>query len=310
MAPLPDLSPLDAASLALAVGAVLGLAGAAVYAFARRGRATGLTPRTALQRAGSYAGLAVVLLVGARTGVPGMALVFGVLATLGLVEWARLFDLPAHHRVAVVVANAVIFWAIAAGGEGAADWLVGGLVLVGATWPVIRADTGRAIRDLGMATVGIVLISVLLVHGVALAQERGDAGIALVLALAVACAFSDVGAFVVGRTFGRTKLAPRLSPAKTREGVAGNVAGAAVGLAPFLPTLVPVFGLPFVLVLVPLVAGGSLWGDLLESAAKREAGVKDAGRWLPGFGGILDRIDSLLVTVALGYWIARLGGAG
>ena len=304
------MSPLDAASLVLIVGALLGLAGASLYAVARRGRTTGLTPRMALQRSGSYAGLAVVLLVAARTGVPGMALLFGVLGTLGLIEWARLFDLPAHHRIATVIANAVIVWAIAVGGVGAADWLVGGVVLVGAIWPVIRADTGRAIRDLGIAAVGMVLISVLLVHGVALVVERGEAGTVLVLALAVACAFSDVGAFVVGRTFGRTKLAARLSPNKTREGVLGNVIGAAVGLAPFLPALVPTLGLPFVTVLVPLVAGGSLWGDLLESAAKREAGAKDAGGWLPGFGGILDRIDSLLVTLALGYWIARLWGAG
>jgi phosphatidate cytidylyltransferase len=306
----PSLSPLDAASLVLVVGAVLGLGGASVYAVARRGRTTGLTSRTALLRGGSYAGLAVVLLLAARTGVPGIALLFGALGTLGVAEWGRLFALPLHHRIAVVGANAVIFWAIAVGGVGAADWLVGGLVLVGAVWPVIRADTGRAIRDLGMAAVGVVLISVLLVHGVALAVERGEAGIALVLALAVSCAFADVGAFVVGRTFGRTKLAPRLSPNKTREGVIGNVVGAAIGLAPFLPAIVPTFGVPFAVALVPLVAGGSLWGDLLESAAKREAGVKDAGHWLPGFGGILDRIDSLLVTVALGYWIARLWGAG
>jgi len=310
MPPLTPLTPLDAASLVLVVGALVGLAGASIFAITRRGRITGLTPRLAFQRAGSYAGLAVVLLVAARTGVPGMAILFGVLGTLGLIEWARLFDLPAHHRIAIVIANAVIFWAIAVGGVGAADWLVGGLVLVGAVWPVIRADTGRAIRDLGMAAVGVVLISVLLVHGVALAVEHGEVGIALVLALAVACAFSDVGAFVVGRTFGRTELAPRLSPSKTREGVIGNVIGAALGLAPFLPALVPAFGLPFVVVLVPLVAAGALWGDLLESAAKREAGTKDAGAWLPGFGGILDRIDSLLVTVALGYWIARLWGAG
>ena len=310
MPPLPALSPLDAASLVLVIGAVLGLVGAAIYALARRGRTAGLTPRMALQRAGSYAGLGVVLLVAARAGVPGITVLFGTLATLGLVEWARMFDLPAHHRIAMVVANVVIFCAIAIGGVAAVDWLVAGVVLVGAVWPVIRADTGRAIRDLGMAAVGMVLISVLLVHAVALAFDDGEAGIALVLALAVSCAFSDVGAFVVGRTFGRTTLAPRLSPNKTREGVVGNVIGAAVGLLLFVPALVPVFGVPFVIALVPLVAAGSLWGDLLESAAKREAGVKDAGRWLPGFGGILDRIDSLLITVALGYWIARLWGAG
>jgi phosphatidate cytidylyltransferase len=304
------MDPVDAASVVLAGGAALGMAGATAYAIARRGRTTGLTSRTALARAGSYAALAVVLLLAAQAGVPGSALLFGTLGACGLLEWARMFDLPVHHRVGDVVADVLIMWAIAAGGVGAADWLVGGLVLVGATWPVVRADTGRAIRDLGMAAVGVILIAVLLAHGVALAVEQGDAGVALVVALAVACAFSDVGAFVVGRTFGRTPLAPRLSPNKTREGVLGNVLGAALGLAQFLPAIVPTFGVPFCVALAPVVAAGALWGDLLESAAKREAGVKDAGHWLPGFGGILDRIDSLLVTVALAYWIARLWGAG
>jgi phosphatidate cytidylyltransferase len=307
---MPQLAPLDWATLVLLAGAALGLAGSAVFALARRGRTTGLTPRTALSRAGSYAALAVVLVVAARLGVVGIAVLFGVFGAIGVVEWARLFDLPRHHRVAMVLANALIMAAVAGRGAAAADWLVGGLVLVGVVWPVIRADTGRAIRDLGMACVGLVIVSVLLVHGVALAVEDGDAGIALVLALAVACAFSDVGAFMVGRRFGRHQLAPHLSPNKTREGVLGNVLGAALALVLFIPAIVPVYGWPFWIALVPLVAGGSLWGDLLESAAKREAGVKDAGRWLPGFGGILDRMDSLLVTVALGYWIARLWGAG
>ncbi len=304
------MTPVAAASIVLAVGALLGMAGATIFAIARRGQTTGLTSRMALARAGSYAGLALILLVAAQVGVPGIAVLFATFGALGLIEWARMFDLPVHHRVGSVLADVVIMWAVAVGGVASADWLVGGLVLLGATWPVIRADTGRAIRDLGMAVVGVILISVLLAHGVALAVEDGQAGIALVVALAVACAFSDVGAFVVGRTFGRTPLAPRLSPNKTREGVAGNVLGAAVGLAAFAPAIVPSYGVPFCLVLIPLVAAGALWGDLLESAAKREAGVKDAGRWLPGFGGILDRIDSLVVTVALGYWIARLWGAG
>lgn len=304
------MSPLDAASAVLAGGAILGLSLATIYAVARRDATTGLTPRMALARAGSYAGLAVTLLLAARAGVPGIAVLFGVLAGLGLLEWSSLFDLPTHHRVAMVFANVLITTAIAIDGVQAAYWLVGGLVLLGAVWPVIRSDTGRALHDLGMAAVGVVLISVLLVHGVALAVEYGEVGLVLVLALAVACAFSDVGAFVVGRTFGRTQLAPHLSPNKTREGVVGNVLGAAVGLAPFAPAILPSFGLPFVLALVPVIAGGSLWGDLLESAAKREAGVKDTGHWLPGFGGILDRIDSLLVTVAIAYWVARLWGAG
>ena len=307
---MPQMTPLDWATLVLLAGAVLGLVGGSLYAIARRGRTTGLTPRTALERAGSYAVLAVILVVAVQVGVVGIAVLFAFIGAIGVIEWGRLFDLPLHHRVATVLANILIMAAVAGRGAAAADWLVGGLVLVGVVWPVIRSDTGRAIRDLGMACVGVVIVSVLLVHGVALGVEDGDDGLALVLALAVACAFSDVGAFMVGRRFGRHPLAPRLSPNKTREGVIGNLLGAALALTLFIPAIVPVYGWPFWVALIPLVAAGSLWGDLLESAAKREAGVKDAGRWLPGFGGILDRIDSFLVTVALGYWIARLWGAG
>ena len=113
-----------------------------------------------------------------------------MLGSLALIEWGRMFELPLHHRVAVVIANVVVIGSIAVAGVAAADWLVGALVLVGVAWPVVRADTGRAIRDLGMAAVGVILVSVLLAHGVALGVEHGEAGLALVVALAVACAFS------------------------------------------------------------------------------------------------------------------------
>ena len=146
----------------------------------------------------------------------------------------------------------------------------------------------------------------MLVHGVALVAERGAIGAALVAAVAVGCAGSDVGAYIVGRRFGRTPLAPALSPNKTREGLAGNLIGAAAGVAIAAPVLTPALGVPGLLGLAVVVAVGSLWGDLLESAAKREFGVKDAGTWLPGFGGILDRVDSLLLCLPLVYWAARL----
>jgi phosphatidate cytidylyltransferase len=305
------MTPLDAASLVLVVGPLIGLGAAAVYALARRGRTTGLAGGTVLARSASYAVLAAVLLVAARTGVAGMAVFLGLVGAAALIEWGRLFDLPLHHRVALVIAHAIAIAAVAVAGTTAVPALVGGIVLWGAAWPVIRADTGRAIRDLGYAAVGAVLVTVMLVHGVALVHEFGANGSAAILALAVGCAGSDIGAFLVGKRFGRHPLAPRLSPSKTREGLIGNVLGAAVGLAPFLPAFVPggvpILGWAMTIAFVPLVAAGAVWGDLLESAAKREAGVKDAGHWLPGFGGILDRVDSLLVTIALAYWLVQLG---
>ncbi len=300
------MDAIDIASVVLVTGAGGGMVGASAFTVARRGRSGSLRSSTVIARAASYAGLALILLAAARLGLPGIAVLVAILGAIGLLEWSRLFDLPAHHQVGLLVADVVIVVAISRGGVAAADWLVGGLVLVGASWPVIRADTGRAVRDLGLAAAGCALIPVLLVHAVALAIERGDSGIALVLALAVACAASDVAAFVVGRRFGRTPLAPHLSPNKTRAGLVGNGLGALLGMAVFVPAVVPAFGWPFWILLVALVAAGSVWGDLLESAIKREAHVKDAGSWLPGFGGILDRIDSLLVTVALAYWAARL----
>jgi phosphatidate cytidylyltransferase len=289
----------------LLVGAGAGMGAAILYAVVGGAR-RGTPPGTGLQRGASYAGLALVLAVAAATGVPGIAVLAAVLGAIGLLEWSDLFDLPIHHRIGLLVADVAIVAVVAAQGSAGAPLLVGGLVLVGAVWPVLRADTGRAVRDLGIAAVGCVLIPVLLVHGVALRVERGEAGAALFVALAVACACSDVGAFLVGRRFGRHLLAPNLSPHKTLEGVVGNVVGAAVGIALFAPALVDAFGGVLTLALIPLVAAGSVWGDLLESAAKREAGVKDAGHWLPGFGGILDRIDSLLITAPLAYWALRL----
>ena len=300
------LTPLAGATLVITGIALAGLLGAGAFALLRRRATAGLAPRTALARAGSYAGLAAVLVVTAWAGVAGIAVLVLGLSVLGLVEWSRLFDLPIHHRIALLVAAAAVVAGVAVLGASAADWLVGGLVLVGATWPVLRVDTGRAVRDLGMAAVGFIVIPVMLVHAVALVVARGEGGLVVFLALAVACAAADVAAFVVGRRFGRTPLVPRLSPNKTRVGVVGNLVGAAIGIGLFTPMLVPVLGGGVTLALVPLVAGGSVWGDLLESAVKREAGVKDAGTWLPGFGGILDRIDSLLVTVALAYWLIRL----
>lgn len=297
----------DSAAAILVAGAVLGLLAAAAWALYRRVRpGHGVSGRTVLQRAASYAGLAVLLALATWAGLPGIAALVGVIGAVALLEWSHLMDLPLHHRVALQLANVAIVASSAALGTAALEWLVGGIVLAGIAWPVIRADTGRAVRDLGSAAVGLVVITVLLAHGVLLAVERGAFGVTLFAALAVACAGSDIGAFIVGRRFGRTPLAPALSPNKTREGVAGNLIGAAVGLAPFMGLLSPGFPPTSMAVVIVLVAIGALWGDLLESAVKREAGVKDAATWLPGFGGILDRIDSLLLVVPLVYWAMRI----
>jgi len=113
-------------------------------------------------------------------------------------------------------------------------------------------------------------------------------------------AFDTFGYFT-GKVAGRTRLTPALSPKKTVEGLAGGVLAAVgtTGLAGLV--LLGMWTWPLV-VLGLLVAAAAQTGDLLASAVKRFAGVKDAGRLLPGHGGVLDRFDSLLFTAPIAYY--------
>ena len=116
---------------------------------------------------------------------------------------------------------------------------------------------------------------------------------------------SDVGAYYVGRAIGRHKLAPKISPGKTWEGVAGGVlAGLALATAAhfwFFRELPLKWALPLAAVMTTL----GILGDLTESALKRGAGAKDAAKILPGHGGALDRLDSLLFNAPLLYYFAH-----
>lgn len=118
---------------------------------------------------------------------------------------------------------------------------------------------------------------------------------------------ADSGAYFVGRKFGKRKMSPNVSPNKSIEGLAGGLAtGFAVvlGISLFKLQLTGSVLILFVLLsLVTILA--SVLGDLFESMLKRRAGVKDSGTILPGHGGVLDRIDSLLSATpifALGFW--------
>lgn len=117
---------------------------------------------------------------------------------------------------------------------------------------------------------------------------------------------SDAGAYYVGRTFGKHKLAPKISPGKTWEGVAGGLlAGLLLATLSdfwFFKELPLKLALPLSVIMIIL----GILGDLTESALKRSAGAKDAAKILPGHGGVLDRLDSLLFNAPLIYYFARI----
>jgi phosphatidate cytidylyltransferase len=116
---------------------------------------------------------------------------------------------------------------------------------------------------------------------------------------------ADTGAYYMGKNFGKHKLAPKISPGKTWEGVVGGLilssALAAAASATFFTQLPYKFSIPLALVMT--VVG--LFGDLAESAMKRGSDTKDAASILPGHGGLLDRLDSLLFNAPILYYFAR-----
>ena len=117
---------------------------------------------------------------------------------------------------------------------------------------------------------------------------------------------SDTGAYFAGRAFGKHKLAPGISPGKTVEGLIGGLiaaaAFAALATLTFFPELPYLFSIPLAIVM----AAVGVLGDLAESAMKRGSKTKDAASILPGHGGLLDRLDSLLLNAPILYYFARI----
>lgn len=154
---------------------------------------------------------------------------------------------------------------------------------------------------------GAVYVGVLLSHTVLISTFTD--GRALLLTLVASVWAADVAAYLFGIAFGRHKLAPRISPKKSWEGFVAGV-GACTAVWMVLPDLLGATVAPLTAALTGgAVALSSVLGDLFESRLKREVGVKDSGNSLPGHGGILDRIDSLLFAGAIAYWALVWAGA-
>jgi len=218
------------------------------------------------------------------SGRGATAALAAVLAVLAVLEYARLARL-ARIDVALLLALAIAYPLLA--------WLAPDLLelaplaaLLCALPPVLSGDVEGGIRRAAFTAFGSIWICWSLAHLVVLWEDA--------FGVCFAAAATDVAAWCGGRglrRFGwaRRPLSP-LSPNKTVGGLVGAVVGAVLVLT-LLGTVTPG--------LVVAVALGGVLGDLLESMVKRQAGVKDAGAWLPGFGGLLDRVDSLLLILPL-----------
>ena len=205
-----------------------------IAAVLRRG---GASPSTLLKRWVTWAVLAPLWWLAVFCGPLAVALVVTIFAVVGLLEFAELTDLPDAHR-RLLLGAALLSGVLSLFGSAALLAIVPILLLAGMLQPVLFPDIRSGVRHLAFGALAFGYLPLLLGHAVLIVEDLiGGAGI--LFATGVAVAFSDIGAYVTGRTFGRHPLAPTISPNKTVEGLAGNVLGAVVGYAIFLPVLPP-----------------------------------------------------------------------
>jgi phosphatidate cytidylyltransferase len=227
----------------------------------------------------------------------GVLVLMALVAAAGAFEWARLCSVNAPlYAAAVVLALLLALWLEVPQSVfllASAFWLLAAPAWL---WRGVGPEQRAALAAAGF----VVLVPAALAMVV---LEPGEA----LLVLAVAW-IADTAAYLAGTRWGRRKLAPAISPGKTWEGAAGGLIGAAayamilaLVLAGAQATRMAAFvGAAALLVTVSIV------GDLFESAAKRQAGVKDSGALLPGHGGVLDRIDSATAILPVAALVVPL----
>jgi phosphatidate cytidylyltransferase len=199
----------------------------------------------------------------------------------------------------IVVAGGVVSGRSEGWGGGLALATIAGLTLV---LLVGRAELASAVPRLGISLLGVVYVGFFTSHFVLL-RTSAD-GPSWVLFTVFSAMGSDTGGYFTGHAFGRHKLAPEISPGKTVEGSIGAVGGAM--LIAWLCSMVffPLLRPREALVLGAAISVLAQLGDLCESAIKRAFGAKDSGWIIPGHGGILDRLDSLLFPAVFAYYYA------
>ena len=248
----------------------------------------------------------LVAIIGIPIGLAAVILggyyLFGlvvVLAVLGLHEY---YTIVRPYRpnllVGYLAGLGVLAGAFFMGLEGILAGLAA-LVILTFFWSLFGELGAHLVGRMAVTGFGILWVAVGFAY--LLLLRALEQGLTLTILVMACTMLSDTFAYFVGRAMGRHRMAPRISPNKSVEGAIGGLVGAVVAAlvvkiySPWLPAMEAV-----ILGLIIGVVGQ--WGDLFESAFKRDFRVKDSGRVLPGHGGILDRFDSILFAGFVAYW--------
>jgi len=234
-------------------------------------------------------------------GPPGAWVAFLFLATaIGAWEMFEMgFPSDAVARVVGVLMTLAVSAVVWFTGHDPRMWLAIGLAVPLLSQLLVLWRLGEiptAALRVTTTTFGVIWLGVGMTAMAILRRDAGDDGPGFVVLALMLSWLSDTGAYFAGRFLGKEKLYPAVSPKKTRAGAVGGLGGAIAGA--LLAHFFYLRSLPLAHALLLAVVAGAIGqaGDLGESLLKRSFGVKDSGGIVPGHGGILDRIDALLVT--------------
>ena len=246
--------------------------------------------------------LAISALLLAST--PWVAALLALALLIGLWEWLRLIGLPSRPTRALIVGlNAVAIVLLAQTYWPESGWAV--VYAAGAGWLLVcfwltrpARGSSRQAMPIKLAAGSLMVLSTW--SAICLLHAAGSYGPRWTLFALMIVWAADTFAYFVGSRFGGPKLAPKISPGKTWSGFFGGLFGALF----ICPIALPLLGLQWnqllpLLLLALVVALASVVGDLFESLVKRHAGAKDSGKLIPGHGGVLDRIDSVMAALPI-----------
>lgn len=251
----------------------------------------------------SLVGIPLVLAVVFAAGPAIFGLVVLLVALLALREYLALCGVERVIAVGVLLCAALLLAAVPSGHAPAAGAAILPVLALIALWRV--EDTARRFRGVAEGVFGLAYVCYAMGSLWFLRESLpgGSAWVFLVLASTWA---GDSAAYFAGSRFGRRKFAPTLSPNKTWAGAVGGLAGSLAGGCIAAPLFGGLVSLPSAAGTGVAVGVAGQLGDLFESLWKRAKGVKDSGNLIPGHGGILDRVDSLLLAIPVCYHLARV----
>jgi phosphatidate cytidylyltransferase len=279
----------------------------------------GLPPERDVRVAmGAGLALGIAVLVAAKIGALTVMVLVTAILVIASFELYETLRTRGYHPATLLglVGTASIIGAVYWKGEDAMPLVLGLFVVFSFLWYLAGVVHARPAMNVAITVMAFLYVGflgsfaalLLRIPGVTSKGALAHDGITLFLLPVIATVAYDVGAYAVGGRTGRTPLAPHVSPNKTWEGVVGAT------IVTFVVTELIVGAFKWA---HPWTAGRAFWlaavvcvaaplGDLCESMIKRDLGVKDMGRVLPGHGGVLDRIDALLFVVPAAYYLLRI----